>query len=1003
MAKNRDAGPTPPRPAEAGAETATLLREVVAALSSSMGERFFHELVLNLSRILGVDYAFVGEVVPHRPDTIRTLAFCNHGRIAGNIDYRLETGTPCGDVACREVCYFPDDAQKLFPEDDLILRYGVEAFIGHPLLDCAGNVLGLLAVMHERPIPGREHIQSVLHICAGRATAELERARTEAALRKSEARLNEAQRIARLGSWELDLEKNELKWSDEIYHIFEFDPAEFGLSYEAFLDRIHPDDRELVDRAYAESVKNRTPYEIVHRLRMQDGRVKHVQERCESFYDGQGNPVRSVGTVQDITERRRVEEALIQSEANFRTLTENANVGILVNHRGRHVFANNRLLAMLGYSAEEIRDTGMKELVHPADYDKVMDRFRERMDGRPVPSVYETVFVTKDGLAVPVELTAARTLWQGEPSGLVFVLDIRERLRAEEQMRKLSSAVEQTADAVMITNRDGVIEYVNRAFEQTTGYSLVEALGKKPSLVQSGMQGEEFYRQVWGTLLRGETFRDVFINRKKGGELYYEEKTITPLKDTSGRITHFISTGKDITERIVAQERLQYLAHHDALTELPNRVLFMDRLSQALTRARWRGRVIGVMFLDLDRFKNLNDTLGHDVGDHFLQAMATRLKGAVREGDTVARFGGDEFAILLEDIAHAEDVSAIAGKMLQTFSTRFMLDEHEYYITASIGISLYPNDGADPATLLKHADTAMYRAKDLGKNNYQFYAADMSAMAFERLTLETSLRHALERREFVLYYQPQVEIASGRLLGMEALLRWRHPDFGLIGPLQFIHLAEETGLIVPIGEWVLRTACAQARAWETEGIRVPRLAINISGRQFSEPAFIDTTKRLFNEFGLQTTQVEFEITESVIMKDARLTADRLGLLYAAGIRFAIDDFGTGYSSLSYLKRFPISTLKIDKSFIHDVTTSEDDAEIVRTIIAMAHGLRLKVIAEGVETPEQLALLRAHGCDAVQGYYFSRPLPPEDLASWLGAGGSPGSGAQRVDGGQRQGQ
>ncbi len=879
MAKNHNAGPTPPRPAQAGAETAALLREVVAALSSSMGERFFHELVLNLSRILGVDYAFIGEVVSPRPDTIRTLAFCNHGRIAGNIDYRLETGTPCGDVACREVCYFPDDAQKLFPEDDLILRYGVEAFIGHPLLDCAGNVLGLLAVMHERPIPEREHIQSVLHLCAGRATAELERARTEAALRKSEARLNEAQRIARLGGWELDLAKNELKWSDEIYRIFEIDPAEFGVSYEAFLERIHPDDRELVDHAYTESVTNRTPYEIVHRLRMPDGRVKHVRERCETRYDEAGRPLRSVGTVQDITDHER----------------------------------------------------------------------------------------------------------------------------ANAEMRKLSSAVEQTADAVMITDRDGVIEYVNRAFEQTTGYSPAEALGKKPSLVQSGMQGEEFYRRVWDTILRGETFRDVFINRKKGGELYYEEKTITPLKDTAGRITHFISTGKDITERIVAQERLQYLAHHDALTELPNRVLFMDRLSQALTRARWRGRVIGVMFLDLDRFKNLNDTLGHDVGDHFLQAMAARLKGAVREGDTVARFGGDEFAILLEDVAHAEDVSAIAGKMLQTFSMPFVLDEHEYYITASIGISLYPNDGADPTTLLKHADTAMYRAKDLGKNNYQFYAADMSAVAFERLTLETSLRHALERREFVLYYQPQVEIASGRLLGMEVLLRWRHPDFGLIGPLQFIHLAEETGLIVPIGEWVLRTACAQARAWETEGMRVPRLAINISGRQFSEPAFIDTIKRLLNEYGLQTTQVEFEITESVIMKDARLTADRLGLLYAAGIRFAIDDFGTGYSSLSYLKRFPISTLKIDKSFIHDVTTSEDDAEIVRTIIAMAHGLRLKVIAEGVETPEQLALLRAHGCDAVQGYYFSRPLPPEDLASWLRAGGWPGSGAQRVDGGQRQGQ
>jgi diguanylate cyclase (GGDEF)-like protein/PAS domain S-box-containing protein len=560
-----------------------------------------------------------------------------------------------------------------------------------------------------------------------------------------------------------------------------------------------------------------------------------------------------------------------------------------------------------------------------------------------------------------------------------------ERTRSEEEMRKLTRAIQQTADAVVITDRDGVIEYVNQAFVDTSGYSRAETLGKKPNIMKSGMQDAEFYRRLWETILAGGTVRDVLINRRKNGELYYEEKTITPLKDAAGKITHFISTGKDITDRMQVQERLHHLAHHDVLTDLPNRVLFIDRLQQALIRAHWHKRVVGVMFLDLDRFKNINDTLGHDTGDRLLKALATRLRDSVREGDTVARLGGDEFAILLEDVAHVEDISGVARKVLNAFAAPFVLGEHEFYITTSIGVSLYPNDGADATTLLKHADTAMYRAKDLGRNNYQFYSADMSALAFERLTLETSLRRALERHEFVLHFQPQVDLKSGLISGMEALLRWQHPEFGMIAPLQFISIAEETGLIVPIGEWVLKSACDQARTWQTQGQGELFMAINLSGRQFNEPAVVDTIRRSIAESGLREAMVELEITEGVIMQNAQLTIDRLRALHAVGVRFAIDDFGTGYSSLSYLRRFPLHTLKIDKSFIQDIPADQDDAEIVKTIIAMAHGLRLRVVAEGVETPEQLAFLRAQGCDAIQGYYFSRPLPAEEATRLLHSG------------------
>ncbi|MFL6654177.1 MAG: EAL domain-containing protein, partial [Sulfurifustis sp.] len=563
--------------------------------------------------------------------------------------------------------------------------------------------------------------------------------------------------------------------------------------------------------------------------------------------------------------------------------------------------------------------------------------------------------------------------------------DVTDRVRAEADMRKLSGAIEQTADCVMITDRDGTIEYVNAAFERTTGYTAAEAVGQKPSMLKSGVHGESFYERLWTAILAGETFSDVFVNRKKDGEVYYEEKTISPLRDSGGRVTHFIATGRDITERMQAQERLQHIAHHDALTGLPNRVLFLDRLNQALLRAQWQKRVVGVMFLDLDRFKNINDTLGHDTGDALLKAMAARLKGCVRASDSVARLGGDEFAVLLEDVAHAEDISTIAGKMLGAFTLPFAIQGHELFISASIGISMYPTDGTTPATLLKNADAAMYRAKDLGKNNYQFYSADMSAAAFERLTLESSLRRALEREEFVLHYQPQIDLTTGDVVAVEALIRWQHPEFGLLAPTQFISIAEETGSIVPVGEWVARKAMVQVRRWREAGMKELRAAVNVSGRQFNEPHFVDMIAHLLEETGLPPDALELEITESVIMKNAEKTVARLRALHAMGVRFAIDDFGTGYSSLSYLRRFAIHTLKVDKSFIRDITADSGDVEIVKTIIMMARGLKLSVIAEGVETREQLVFLKSHGCHAVQGNLVARPLPAERLNERLVSG------------------
>ncbi len=445
-----------------------------------------------------------------------------------------------------------------------------------------------------------------------------------------------------------------------------------------------------------------------------------------------------------------------------------------------------------------------------------------------------------------------------------------------------------------------------------------------------------------------------------------------------GVITHFIATGKDITEKIQAQEHLHHLAHHDVLTGLPNRVLFVEHLLRLVNQRIKEGVKFAILYIDLDHFKTINDTLGHDQGDRLLQQFSARLEQNVRKGDVVSRFGGDEFAILTEASADENASSILAEKILKLLDDVFMVDNHEFYVTASIGISLYPGDSDDPNTLIKYSDIAMYRAKDIGRNNYQYYSEDLSAKAFIRLNLEGSLRHALEKEEFVIYYQPQVAIDSGKIVGFEALIRWQHPEKGLVPPDQFIPLLEDSGLISPVGKWVLKTACLHAKKWQ-EACGYPlSMAVNLSARQFYDPDLVDSIDRVLDETALPVQSLELEITESVLMQNDRISIQNLNELSHRGIRLSIDDFGTGYSSLSYLKRFPVNTLKIDREFIRDIVDDTDDASIVTAIISMAQSLKLDVIAEGVETVEQLNFIKACMCGQAQGFLFSRPLPAEEI-------------------------
>ena len=678
----------------------------------------------------------------------------------------------------------------------------------------------------------------------------------------------------------------------------------------------------------------------------------------------------------DVTEQVQQQLNLEQSHALLSTVISNSPVIILAfDDKGIFTLSEGKGLESLGSRPGSVVNESIFDVFK--NYPQILQDAEAALSGTLVESVVTINDRTYQTHYNPILNE------HGQVSTVIAVAnDITTMAQIESQMRIISTALEQTTDVIMITDVTGTIEYVNPSFEAITGYSQAEALGQNPRIVNSGKQDQSFYEKMWATLLKGENFSDVFTNSRKDGSIYYEEKTITPVRTDSKEITHFISTGKDISERMRTQERLHYMAHHDALTKLPNRTLFLDRLHQAMARAHWHNRLIAVIFMDLDQFKEINDNFGHDCGDQLLIQLTQRLSSSLRSGDTIARFGGDEFSILLDDIASEQDVSVLAKKILDTLATPFKIQGHELLITASIGVSIFPSDGSDSETLLRNADVAMYRAKHLGRNNYQFYSNEMSARAFERLSLENSLRHALKRQEFFLLYQPQVDSISGNIISVEALLRWQHPELGVVPPNDFVPLLEETGLIVSVGDWVLKTACKQAVQWHQSGFDSLRMCVNLSSRQFNSPNFIQSFHRIIRDTEIKPELLELELTESMLMRNASKTISALNTLSHHGIRIAIDDFGTGYSSLNYLRRFPISTLKIDRSFVRDVIEDADDAAIASAIIVMAQSLNLNVVAEGVETKQQLDFLSERQCNEIQGNYFSAAVPASDIANML---------------------
>ncbi|MDO9011944.1 MAG: EAL domain-containing protein [Gallionella sp.] len=760
-------------------------------------------------------------------------------------------------------------AQALIFAFITLLASGLIGILLHLLVTRRVN---LLAAVSSRCAEGdysaRTHLQGGDELSAlGRSFDLMAQRMTENIARqeKQHTFLAESQRIAHFGSWELDLLTGKLECSDEMLRLFAIDSSEFIPTYETFLNIVHPEDRALVSQACSHAQVEKKPHQIIHRLLMADGRIKWVEQRCTHYFDTDGRVVRSVGTVQDVTER---EEAVLQLS--------------------------------------------------------------------------------------------------------------------------IAAVAFETQEAILVTDRDANIIKVNHAFEMITGYSQEEVLGRNPSLLSSGRQDKTFYRIMWEAINREGRWSGELWDRRKDGEIYPKWLTITAVKNRD-KVTHYVAVFMDITGRKKAEEEIYSLAFFDPLTHLPNRRLLMDRMHIALGQSDRNRHCGALMFLDLDHFKVLNDTKGHEFGDQMLIEVARRLSVCVRDSDSVARFGGDEFVVLLEGLSVNENEAVVqaglvAEKIRDSLSQTYQIADYVHESSSSIGVVLFNGAEVEAENLFKHADLAMYEAKEGGRNMVRFFEPAMQAVLEARTLMERALRQALPNGELELYFQVQTN-QENTLLGAEVLLRWRNPVLGMVSPAEFIPLAEQTKLILPIGQWVLEQACARLKLWETHPVLCNmRLAVNISPVQFHRPDFVRQVKAILAESGANPKRLELELTENLVLEDVEEAILKMTELKAFGVRFSMDDFGTGYSSLQYIKRLPISQLKIDQSFVRDILTDSGDAMMVQTIVAMARNFGYEVIAEGVEEHAQLSPLINIGCASFQGYLFGRPVALDDfeqlISGWI---------------------
>lgn len=681
---------------------------------------------------------------------------------------------------------------------------------------------------------------------------------------------------------------------------------------------------------------------------------------------------------------RYAQDELEKSWACYFDLYDLAPIGYLtVNEANVIEQVNLTATTLLGVTRKALIKKPLTSFILAADQD-VYHLHRKQLIETGQKQVFELHFVRQENIAFWVRLEM--NLTTATDSGQMFrvvVIDISQQKANDDYLRQAAAMFESAREGVMITDANAKVLVVNRAFTELTGYSTTEVLGQTPQILKSGRQDDAFYQAMWSDINDTGYWQGEIWNRRKNGEIYPQMLSVSAVRNEYQQVTHYVGVFSDITQLKDAVDRLDYLAHHDPLTDLPNRLLLFARLEHCIELSTRERKLAALLMLDLDRFKDVNDSYGHLAGDELLQQVAKRLTNRLRGIDTVTRLGGDEFALLLEDLSHPQDAALVATEIIDALGEPWHLSNGaEVRIGVSIGICLFPDQGRTSEELLQHADAALYRAKDEGRGNFKYFSEDLTEAAMRRINLESLLRRAIAKEELVIYYQPQIDTITGAIIGAEALLRWHHPEEGTIPPNQFIPVAEETGLIGEIGEWVLLEVCRQGRRWLDDDLIPIRLAVNLSPHQFRHGDIVASIKAILHETGFPAECLELEITENALMTRESEAGQILKSLRALGVRLAIDDFGTGYSSLAYLKCFPIDILKIDKSFIDDIPDQEDDKEIASAIIAMAHNLRLKVLAEGVETEDQLNFLREHGCDFYQGYYKSPAITANEFAALL---------------------
>ena len=776
-----------------------------------------------------------------------------------------------------------------------------------------------------------------------------------------------------------------------------------GLVGRPFLHIVHPDYQDAMDAGLDIFAAETEPLPL--KFMRADGEFIDVEVNFSPLGDGQ-----FMLEALDITERTRAADTLQDREQRLRGVLETvADAIITINERGEVLSFNKAAEKTFGYAAREVVGRNVSMLIaapHAAKHDQYLADYVRTGEKKIIGKTNREEYgVRKDGTVFPLEFSVTelrqgskrfftgivrditdRKRWEAEIKRANDELEMRveertreltqeivERQRAEDKLLLAGEVIESLSEGVAIIDPDFRISSVNPAFTTISGYDIEEVIGHFPINHTALTRGGAMFEDMWRGLEARGSWEGEFWNLRKNGEEYAERLSVTAITNISGEVQQFAAIMSDITKRKQDEERILYQANYDSLTGLPNRALFLDRLNQSLSNMQRANRNLGLLFIDLDGFKLVNDTLGHDVGDMLLKEAARRLGTCVRTGDTVARLGGDEFTVIMPNLDDAQNAPLVAQRVLDALHAPFLLGGHEAFISGSIGITIFPDDASDAQDLLKNADAAMYRAKENGKANYQFFTADMNEEVKERLVVKNGLSKALEQEEFKLLYQPKLDLHTGRVTGVEALMRWESPDMGTVSPVKFIPVLEETGMVVEVGEWAIHTACRQHVAWLKQGLPPIKIAVNLSARQLREPSFVNIVKNALRKTDLPPSALEIEITESMLMSDAPNIVAALKEIHDFGVHISMDDFGTGYSSLSYLKRFPIDTIKIDRSFVSDIDTSPDDAEIIHTIINMGQTLNRKIIAEGVETKAQLDILKRYNCDEIQGYYFSRPL------------------------------